>query len=223
VGTAKRERQKSARLEKTVAEAAAAKREKSKRTAIRIVLAAIVILVVLFGITTLMGNDSDDADDADDVETADTPVADTTLPELTEPEYTNPELAEEVLGREPPEPTPPPEDTPADTLEITTEIEGEGEGVEPGDIVTVHYVGVLADGEEFDQSWERGEPFTVPVGQGQVITGWDEGLVDATIGERRHLVIGSDNAYGDEGRPPTIPPAAPLAFTVDVVDIQPGG
>jgi FK506-binding protein 2 len=60
----------------------------------------------------------------------------------------------------------------------------------------------------------------VVLGQGEVIPGWDEGLIGATIGERRHLVIGSDNAYGSTGQG-EIPPDAPLAFDVDVVDIQP--
>ncbi|HET9610163.1 MAG TPA: FKBP-type peptidyl-prolyl cis-trans isomerase [Acidimicrobiales bacterium] len=221
MATDKRERQRAARLEKNVAEATAAKREKTKRTAIRVVLAAAVVLAVLFGVSQLMG---DDADDGDDATTAADTEATTTVPttEPPPPEYTNPELAEEVLGREPPEPTPPPEDTAGDALETTTLIEGEGEGAQAGDIVTVHYVGVLSDGTTFDESWSRGEPFQVPVGQGAVIPGWDEGLIGATIGERRHLLIGADNAYGeaDQG---AIPPNSPLAFDVDVVDIQPGG
>jgi peptidylprolyl isomerase len=218
VATDKRERQRTARLEKNVAEATAAKREKTKRTAVRVVVAAAVVLAVLFGASQLMGDDGDDATTATDTE------ATTTVPttEPPAPEYTNPELAEEVLGREPPAPTPPPDDTAADALEATTVIEGEGEAAQAGDIVTVHYVGVLSDGTTFDESWSRGEPFQVPLGQGAVITGWDEGLVGATIGERRHLLIGADNAYGeaDQG---VIPPNSPLAFDVDVVDIQPGG
>ncbi len=178
------------------------------------------MLGVLFGVSQLMGDDS-----GDDTSTADT-SSDTTAPETTEPstpEYTDPALAEEVLGRQAPVPTPPPADTPADALEPTTLIEGEGEGAQAGDMVTVHYVGVLADGTEFDASWEGGQPLPVTLGQGQVIAGWDEGLIGAKIGERRHLLIGSDNAYGPDGRPPTIPAAAPLAFDVDVVDIQPAG
>ncbi|HEX6424066.1 MAG TPA: FKBP-type peptidyl-prolyl cis-trans isomerase [Acidimicrobiales bacterium] len=218
MATEKRERQRAARLEKTAAELTTAKREKTKRTAIRLVVAAVIVLAVLFGVSQLMGDDADDATTAPDTE------ATTTVPttEPPAPQYTNPELAEEVLGREPPEPTPPPEDTAGDALETNTLIEGEGEGAQAGDIVTVHYVGVLSDGTTFDESWSRGEPFQVPLGQGAVIPGWDEGLIGATIGERRHLLIGADNAYGeaDQG---VIPPNSPLAFDVDVVDIQPGG
>ena len=218
MGTDKRDRQRAARLEKTEAELAAAKREKTKRSAIRIVVAAAVVLAVLFGVSQLMGDDSDDSD-----ETA-TAGPDTTVPETTTtttPELVNPELAAEVLEREPPVPTPPPADTAADVLEPTTLIEGEGEGAQAGDTVTVHYVGVLSDGTEFDESWSGGQPYPVTLGMGQVIPGWDEGLLGATVGERRHLLIGADNAYGSTGQG-EIPPDAPLAFDVDVVDIQPG-
>jgi peptidylprolyl isomerase len=165
-------------------------------------------------------------DDSDSETTNDDEATDDSAPEVTEPpepEYANPSLAEEVLARTPPEPEPPAEDTPADAVEITTLTEGEGEGAVEGDTVTVHYVGVLADGTEFDQSWERGQTFPVgPLGQAAVIDGWNEGLVGAKIGERRRLVLGSDKAYGEQGSPPAIPAGAPLAFEIDVVDIQPG-
>lgn len=200
-------------------EAAAAKRAKAKGTALRIVIAAVVVLAVIFGASQLMGDDSD-ADEA-----ADTEVPDTSLPEMpttTAPSFTDPALAEEVLGREAPTPEPPPDDTPADALETTTLIEGQGEGAQAGDTVYVHYTGVLSDGTQFDSSWERGDPFPVQLGVGQVIVGWDEGLIGAKPGERRHLLIGSDNAYGAQGQG-QIPPGAPLAFDVDVIDVQPGG
>jgi FKBP-type peptidyl-prolyl cis-trans isomerase/Domain of unknown function (DUF4190) len=185
------------------------------------VLAVVVALVVAV---------SDDLDDAgtttDDVASFDDEFTGDgvppQLPETTTPDYANPGIAEEVLGREPPTPEPPPADTAADALEVTTITEGEGEGAQAGDMVTVHYAGVLSDGTRFDDSWSRGEPFPVTLGQGMVIAGWDEGLIGVKNGERRHLVIGSDNAYGAEGSPPTIPVNAPLAFDVDVIDIQPG-
>ena len=89
--------------------------------------------------------------------------------------------------------------------------------------MTVHYVGVLADGTEFDQSWERGRPSpSAPSGRPPSSTGWNEGLIRAKIGERRRLVLGSDKAYGEQGSPPAIPAGAPLAFEIDIVDIQPG-
>ena len=214
MGTEKRERQKAARLEKISAQATAAKREKTRGTAVRIAVAAVVVLGVLFGVSQLMGDDSD-SNDSSETETAGTDATDTTTPE-----YTDPDLAEQVLAREPPTPTPPPADTAATALETTTLIEGEGAGAQAGDVVTVHYAGVLSDGTAFDDSWSRGQPFPVTLGVGEVITGWDQGLVGAKIGERRHLVIGADNAYGASGQG-AIPPNAPLAFDVDVVDIQP--
>jgi peptidylprolyl isomerase len=218
VGTDKRERQRAARLEKISEQATAAKREKTRGNAVRIAVAAVVVLAVLFGVSQLMG---DDNDAADDTETA-ADGTDTTLDptETTSPEYVNPELAEEVLGREPPTPEPPPADTAPAALESTTLIEGEGDGAQPGDVVTVHYAGVLSDGTQFDESWSGGQPFPVTLGAGGVIPGWDEGLVGVTVGERRHLVIGSENAYGATGQG-SIPPEAPLAFDVDVIDIQP--
>jgi FKBP-type peptidyl-prolyl cis-trans isomerase len=178
-----------------------------------------VVLAVLFGVSRVMSDDSDPERAGDDSETG---ATETTAQTTTTVVYTNPALAEEVLARTPPAPAPPPADTPKDALEITTMIEGEGEPAAAGDSVTVHYVGNLPDGTVFDQSWERGEPFPVTIGQGQVIAGWDEGLVGAKIGERRRLVIGSEKAYGSTAQGP-IPADAPLAFEIDVVDIQPGG
>jgi peptidylprolyl isomerase len=216
VGTEKRERQKAARLEKISEQATAAKRERTRGTAIRIAVAAVVVVGILFGVSQLMGDDDGDTETSSGDETS------TTLgpTDTTTAEYTNPDLAEQVLAREPPTPQPPPADTPAAALESTTLIEGEGDGAVAGDTITVHYAGVLSDGTEFDASWTRGDPFPVTIGTGEVIPGWDQGLIGVKIGERRHLVIGADNAYGAAGQG-SIPPNAPLAFDVDVVDIQP--
>jgi peptidylprolyl isomerase len=125
--------------------------------------------------------------------------------------------------RDAPDPQPPPADIEADALQVTTLIEGSGPEATPGDQLVVHYVGKLADGSVFDESWGHGQPFAVVVGQGMVIAGWDEGLVGAQAGERRRLVVGHNKAYGERGTPGgPIPPRAPLAFEVDVVEILPG-
>jgi FKBP-type peptidyl-prolyl cis-trans isomerase len=204
----------------------AARRAKTRRTTVRVVVGAVVVLALLFGWSALMGGDDDGDDTATSDETTDeTPSPEETTTTSAAPAYTNPELAEEVLGREPPDPEPPPADTAADALEIETVTEGEGTGAQAGDIVVAHYVGKTSDGEVFDESWGRGEPITLPapLGGGGVIPGWDEGLVGAKIGERRRLVIGSENAYGAQGTPDgAIPPDSPLAFEIDIVDIQPG-
>ena len=113
-----------------------------------------------------------------------------------------------------------------DTAEVTTdsgliiqEIEcGTGEEAQTGQTVTVHYVGTLEDGTKFDSSRDRGEPFSFPLGAGQVIPGWDEGVVGMKPGGLRKLTIPSDLAYGDAGRPPVIPPSATLIFEIELIE-----
>jgi peptidylprolyl isomerase len=100
----------------------------------------------------------------------------------------------------------------------TASLPGEGRAAAVGDTLVVHYVGTLADGTVFDESWSRGEPFPVTLGTGAVIAGWEEGLVGAKVGERRRLVIGAGNAYGDQDNG-VIPANAPLGFEVDVIDL----
>ena len=100
-------------------------------------------------------------------------------------------------------------------LVIEDIIVGDGTEAKPGGQVTVHYVGVEYDtGEQFDASWDRGEPIEFPL-QG-VITGWQEGLVGATEGSRVLLVIPPDKGYGEQGSPPVIGPNETLVFVVDV-------
>jgi peptidylprolyl isomerase len=221
VGTDKRERQRQGRQAKTVAEEATARRQKTKRTGVRLGIGLVIVLALAFGYSLLTRDD----DSSDSTETADTTTTAAAEGTTTTVAYSNPELAAEVLAREPPVPANAAADTPPDAVEVTTLIEGQGEGAVPGDTVTVHYVGVLSDGTEFDQSWARGQPFAVEnLGQASVIPGWNEGLLGAKVGERRRLEIGSDKAYGAAGNPPTIPANAPLAFEIDVVDItKPAG
>jgi len=203
-----------------VAEHTAARKARTRRTAVRVAVAAVLVLAVLFGVSKVMGND-DNADTATSDATTTTTAAEDPNVTATPEQFSNPELAAEVEARGAPTPTPPPADTPADALDISTLIQGEGDGAANDQILTVHYIGYLPDGTVFDQSWERGQPFTFQLGAGKVIKGWDQGLVDAKIGERRHLVIGADNGYGATGAGSSIPPNSPLGFDVDIVDIQP--
>jgi peptidylprolyl isomerase len=102
-------------------------------------------------------------------------------------------------------------------------VKGKGRPAEVGDTVVVNYVGVtFSTGEEFDASWDRGQPFAVQLGAGAVIQGWDRGLVGMRKGGRRMLTIPPELGYGAEGYPPAIPPNETLVFVVDVVEIQPG-
>lgn len=105
-------------------------------------------------------------------------------------------------------------------LVVTDEVTGTGDPVEEGDNVSVHYIGVHGDtGEVFDASWDRGDPIDVQIGAGQVIAGWDQGILGMQVGGRRRLEIPADLAYGADGRPPTIRPGETLVFTVDLVGI----
>lgn len=96
---------------------------------------------------------------------------------------------------------------------------GEGRAVVAGDSVSVHYIGTLQDGTEFDNSKKRGDPFDFEVGEGAVIKGWDEGLVGMKVGGQRILVIPSDKAYGDAGFGP-IPGGATLVFAIELLSIE---
>lgn len=99
-------------------------------------------------------------------------------------------------------------------------VDGDGATAAEGDTVTVQYVGVdFETGEEFDSSWER-EPFEFELGAGQVIPGWDEGVVGMKEGGRRQLTIPPDLAYGPTGQPPAIGPDATLAFVIDLESVK---
>lgn len=97
--------------------------------------------------------------------------------------------------------------------------EGSGDEVKEGEPVTVNYTGWLAeDGTKFDSSYDRGQTFTFIPGSGQVIPGWEEGVIGMQVGERRQLVIPPELAYGEQGAGNVIPPDATLIFEVEVVD-----
>jgi peptidylprolyl isomerase len=97
---------------------------------------------------------------------------------------------------------------------------GDGPGAGDGDRLVVDYVGVRwSDGGEFDASWERGQPFEVTLGAGQVIPGWEQGLQGMQVGGRRIITIPPDLAYGDRGAGGVIGPGETLVFVVDLREI----
>jgi peptidylprolyl isomerase len=105
-------------------------------------------------------------------------------------------------------------------LVVTPVLEGDGEAVQAGDTITIHYTGVLAsDGTEFDSSWGRGEPATFPLTN--LIQGWQQGLEGVTVGSRVILQVPPELGYGAEGSPPTIPADADLVFVIDVLATVP--
>jgi peptidylprolyl isomerase len=110
--------------------------------------------------------------------------------------------------------------TPPAKLVIKDIAKGHGKKAKSGDTVTVHYYGALyANGSEFDASWDRGQPFSFPLGAGQVIPGWDKGVVGMKVGGRRVLTIPPELGYGPQGSGP-IPPNSTLVFVVDMLKIK---
>ncbi len=106
-------------------------------------------------------------------------------------------------------------------LVIIDAIVGDGADAAPGVTVLAHYVGVaFSSGEEFDSSWNRGDPLSFKLGAGQVIAGWDQGIAGMKVGGRRQLTIPPHLAYGDRGAGATIKPGETLIFVVDLVDVR---
>ena len=111
-----------------------------------------------------------------------------------------------------------PGEFPPSFLVVDDLVTGDGPPVTAGQTVTAHYVGwAFSTGEEFDSSWNRGEPLDFTVGVGQVIQGWDEGIVWMHVGGRRQLTIPAHLAYGERGAGRFIRPGETLVFVVDVL------
>jgi peptidylprolyl isomerase len=117
-------------------------------------------------------------------------------------------------------PIPKPAGTPPASLVKRDIVVGKGPAAKAGDTVSVQYVGVSwSTGKEFDASWNRGQAFSFPLGAGQVIRGWDEGVAGMRVGGRRELVIPPELAYGPTGSPPAVGPNETLIFVVDLQKI----
>ena len=114
-----------------------------------------------------------------------------------------------------------PDGPPPTELQITDEIVGDGPEAGAGTTVVTHYVGVAhSTGEEFDASWNRGEPLSFRLGVGQVIAGWDQGITGMKVGGRRRIVIPPELGYGARGAGGAIGPNETLIFVVDLVDVR---
>lgn len=163
----------------------------------------------------------------------------TSAPEVEEPEdlaavlEANQKMRDEAKAKAPPAPKsarevpPAPVEVAEDAYTVTASglkyfdmQEGDGEMPTEGQIVEVDYTGWLTDGKMFDSSFKRPDPFSFPLGKGQVIKGWDEGVASMKVGGSRQLNIPFELAYGEAGRPPTIPAKATLIFDVHLRAIK---
>lgn len=128
--------------------------------------------------------------------------------------------ASAIASAAPPPSAPAPSAAPDGPLGVTTVAQGKGPGAISGDKVRVHYTGTLQNGTKFDSSRDRDKPFDFTLGKGQVIKGWDQGILGMKVGEKRKLVIPPGMAYGPMGRP-GIPPNSTLLFDVEMLAINP--
>ena len=105
-------------------------------------------------------------------------------------------------------------------LKYVDEKVGDGASPQKGKQVSVHYTGTLTDGKKFDSSRDRGQPFKFVIGVGQVIAGWDEGVMSMKVGGKRKLIIPANLGYGSRGAGGVIPPNAELHFDVELLGVD---
>ncbi len=194
------------------AEAKAAKARaraiRKRRRALAIGGAAVVVLVLVVGLVVWIGRSSSGPGAAAPSAAASTSEAEPSSAFPPVPPGADPALSKK--------PTVTAGTGTVTKLETTTLIPGTGEATRSGQTINVNYVGVThADGKEFDSSWSRSEAFSFQVGAGNVIKGWDQGLIGVKVGSRVQLDIPADLAYGDN--PSGGQPAGTLRFVVDVL------
>lgn len=110
--------------------------------------------------------------------------------------------------------------TTASGLKYIDVVVGTGREATAGNLATVHYTGWLTNGKKFDSSVDRRDPFSFPIGAGQVIRGWDEGVAGMKVGGKRKLTIPPDLGYGARGAGGVIPPNATLVFDVELLEVR---
>ncbi|MEV4760177.1 FKBP-type peptidyl-prolyl cis-trans isomerase [Micromonospora sp. NPDC049559] len=201
---------------RAAAKAAAAKAAaaRKRRQALLGALAGLAVVVVIVGAFLLFGHGSDDGGATGTGSAADASASAPAGDAATNPAFPPlPDGADPALGSKPKATAGKGELT---KLTVTPLIEGKGPAVQSGQQITVNYVGVsYRTGEEFDASWNRSEPFSFQLGGGNVIQGWDQGLVGAKVGSRVQLDIPAELGYGEH--PAGGQPGGPLRFVVDVL------
>lgn len=177
--------------------------ERLDKNAVILIFAALVILVG--GIIFVMKNNSDQ------------PI--TSSPQPTDAGLTQPQESN-AQPLAPVEATPTPQ-TYQDVTELQIQdlVVGTGKEATAGAEVSVHYTGVLTNGQKFDSSVDRGQPFSFPLGAGRVIAGWDQGVAGMKVGGKRKLIIPPSLGYGAAGTGP-IPGNATLVFDVELLDVR---
>jgi FKBP-type peptidyl-prolyl cis-trans isomerase len=162
-----------------------------------------VVLIILACLAvTIVGCGGDEATSVSSGETSASTAADSSAAPPTKPKVEVPDGA------------------PPTKLESRDLVQGDGPVARAGDEVTVQYVGVdYRSGEQFDASWDRGEPFTFPLGAGEVIQGWDQGVQGMKVGGRRELIVPPKLGYGSQQVGP-IAPNSTLIFVVDLISVN---
>ncbi|TRY67786.1 hypothetical protein TCAL_02929 [Tigriopus californicus] len=107
-------------------------------------------------------------------------------------------------------------------LEVVEKVDSCEKQAKNGDLLTMHYTGTLEDGTKFDSSLDRSEPFKFQIGVGQVIKGWEEGIVGMCVGEKRKLIVPPELGYGEQGAGDVIPGGATLYFDVELLETDEG-
>ncbi len=133
---------------------------------------------------------------------------------------TNPVSPTQVAGSPTPVPTIVNSQTLPDGLKIDDFVIGEGAEVKAGDTVVIHYTGTLENGQKFDSSVDRNQPFETKIGTGQVIKGWDEGVIGMKVGGKRRLTVPPELGYGKQGVQGAIPPNSTLIFDLELLQIK---
>lgn len=210
MGTAKRERQKANRRHNLERLARDARMRKTRKIGLRIGL-LLVAVVILVAVVSIVGGD----DNGSLTSTASSVPGDTTgsTGSTVAPGSTVASAKPTVAfpGADVPE------------LKVTQLRPGSGTPAKAGDTISVNYVGVRSiDGVEFDNSYDRGQPFDLVLGAGSVIQGWEQGLVGVLAGGQYQIDIPADLAYGDGGSGEVIRPGDDITFVVDILSVTPG-